>query len=315
MNRKGLLSIIVFMLFAGMALVSPAGAKMLKEVAIGVFDNAPSMAETDRFYMRYHGPEITRLSGPWMSRYQLWLPYEPPEEAVKQFGAVRGRYAELWYTEENYKDRPDLRGITRPPFDTMVNAKKSGQANVMVPANPTDVFLDSDPHPEKTTILRWVTFIRYPEGVSEDEGEKWFKEVYAKEAVKQPGLLKFVSHKVWSPGSAGGSGAQAPQAGGQMPQMMGGSPPQSGGGTPQMSGMPKMRSWVRMCEYWYKDFEAWHKAVLVSPPKYTTPSWGGKFPFVEMTSTFVPYYPDVDFLKGIYTVNYDTPEVTFSTAP
>lgn len=321
MNRKRIVLIGVFMFFAAFFFVSPVGAKMIKEVAIGVFDNAPSMAETDRFYMRYHGPEITRLSGPWMSRYQLWLPYEPPEEAVELFGAVRGRYAELWYTEENYLDRPELSGITKPPFDTPDNPKKSGQANVMVPANPTDVFYDSDPHPEKTTILRWVTFICYPDGVSEEEGEKWFLEVYAKEAVKQPGLLKFVSHKVVSLGSPGGSGG-APQMSGDMPPS-GGAPPS--GGMPQMSGggppsgdmpqMPARRSWVRLCEYWYKDFDAWRKAVLESPPKYTAPPWGGEYPFVEITSTFIPYYSDVDFLKGTYTVNFDMPKTTYSTTP
>lgn len=296
----------ILMVFALISISSPAGAEMLKEVAIGVFDNAPSQAETDWFYMRYHGPEVTRLSGPWMSRYQLWMPYDPPEEAVKLFGAVKGRYAELWYREEDYLDRPEMRGITRPPFNEMEGAKKSGQTNVMVPANPTDEFLDTDPHPEETPILRWVTFICYPEGVSVEEGEKWFKEVYAKEAVKQPGLLKFVSHKVWENENEEQSVAGVPSGDGQMPP---------GGMEMPGGGMPKMKQWVRMCEYWYTDIDAWRKAVLESPPSYTAPSWGGTFPFVDMASTFIPYYPDVDFLKGTYTLNYDKPDVTFNTAP
>ena len=260
---------------------------MLKEVAIGVFDNAPSQAEANRFYMRYHGPEITRLSGPWMTRYQLWLPYEPPEAAVNLFGAVRGRYAELWYREEDYLDRPEMRGVTQPPF-IRNSKKKSGQANVMVPANPTDVFYDSDPHPEKTPILRWITLIRYPDGVSVEEGEKWFLEVYAKEAVKQPGLLKFVSHKAVSFDNV------------EVP------------GTKMPAGMPAMKKWVRLCEYWYTDFNAWRKAVLDSPPDYTAPPWRGSYPFVDMASTFIPYYSDVDFLKGTYTPDYTSPETTYT---
>jgi len=270
----------------GFALAQYARAKMLKEVAIGVFDNAPSQAEADWFYMRYHGPEITRLSGPWMTRYQLWLPYELPEEAVALFGAVRGRYAELWYREDDYIDRPELSGITQPPFRN--STKKSGQTNVMVPANPTDVFYDSDPHPEKTSILRWVTLIRYPENVSVEEGERWFLEVYAKEAVKQPGLLKFVSHKAVSFENVNVAGTGMPD------------------------GLPAMKSWVRLCEYWYTDFDAWRKAVLESPPDYTVPSWGGSYPFVDMASTFIPYYPDVDFLKGTYKPDYTVPDTAFT---
>lgn len=287
MNRKKLLCVVILCVIAGISFVSPAGAKMLKEVAIGVFDNAPSQAEADWFYMRYHGPEITRLSGPWMARYQLWLPYEPPGEAVERFGAVRGRYAELWYREEDYLDRPEMRGVTPPPFNAN-SARKSGQANAMVPANPTDVFYDSDPHPEKTPILRWVTFIRYPDGVSIEDGEKWFLEVYAREAVKQPGLLKFVSHKVVDFGDVKVPGTDIPD------------------------GMPAMKKWVRLCEYWYTDFDAWRKATLESPPRYTPPPWGGTYPFVEMASTFIPYYPDVDFLKGTYTPDYTAPETTYT---
>jgi hypothetical protein len=291
MSKNRVLTVVVLCFIIGGLSASPVGAKMLKEVAIGVFDNAPSQAETDWFYMRYHGPEIVRLSGPWLSRYQLWLPYEPPEAAVERFGAVRGRYAELWYREDDFLDRPGLSGITDSPF-SKTSTKKTGQTNVMVPANPTETFYDSDPHPEKTPILKWVTFIQYPEGVSKEEGEKWFLEVHAKEAATQPGLLKFVSHSVVELGNAGLPPGMDLE---DLP-----------------AEMPPMKTWVRMCEYWYTDLDAWRKAVLDSPPDYTAPSWGGTYPFVDMASTFIPYFPDVDFLKGTYTPDYMTPGTSFS---
>jgi hypothetical protein len=343
MNRKKLLFYIIAIFFIGLFSISSVHGEMLKEVAIGVFSNAPSQADTDYFYMRYHGPEITRLSGPWMARYQLWLPYEPPREAVERFGAVRGRYAELWYREADYLDRPGLSGITKPPFDEMAgNTGQSGQTNVMVPSNPTETFYDSDPHPEKTTILRWITIIRYPEGVSVEDGEKWFLDVHAKEAVNQPGLLKFVSHLAWENTAMGeGGGMPAGDRGGMPPGGEGGPPggemgmppggeggppggemgmPPGGEGGPPGGemGMPAMgarRSWVRLCEYWYTDFNAWRKAILESPPEYTPPPWGGEYPFVEMASTFIPYYHDVDFLKGTYKVNFDMPSVDYNTSP
>jgi hypothetical protein len=291
MNMKTLLSGVILIFFMGLSFVSTVGAKMYKEVAIGVMADAPSIAEMDRYYISYHGPDVVRASGPWMSKYQLWRPYNPPKEAVERFGAVRGRYAELWFTEDNYTDRPPLSGVTIAPWakDTKDSSQKSVQTVVMVPANPTDTFYDSDPHPAQTSIVRWVTIIRYPDGVSVKDGEKWFLEVYAKEAVKQPGLLKFVSHRV------------APLKDGSMTAT--GDKPAGAKDMPQsMSAMP---SWVRVCEYWYTSLGAWRKAILESPPKYTVPPWGGKYPFVEMRSTFIPYYHDVDFLKGTYQINFE----------
>jgi hypothetical protein len=159
----------------------------------------------------------------------------------------------------------------------------------MLPALPTEEFYDPDPNPAQTPVIRWITAIRYPDGVSEEEGEEWFLNVHAKETLKQPGLLKFVSYKTL-------------ERGGMMPKMPeGAGMPQMPEGAMSMPGeMPKgggMTSWVRVNEYWYTDFDAWRKAVIESPPEYTAPSWGGEYPFVEMGSTFIKYLPDVDFLR------------------
>lgn len=268
----------IFILAICLSSVSIVDAEMIKEACIGVFENAPSEAEIEREYLRYHGPEITMWSGPWMRRYQLWLPYEPPEEAVERFGAVRGRYAELWYgSKEEYLDRPNLEadGIYKKAPETdwhpipWEQTRPEKRVVVMVPCNPTETFYNSRPEREDTTFIRWVTAIKYPEGVSTEEGEKWFLDVHAKEAVDQPGLLKFVSHRVIDELSHAQTG---------------------------------QNSWIRINEYWYKDIDAWREAVIESPPKYTVPSWGGEYPFVEMRSTFIPFYHYVDFLKGDYVV-------------
>lgn len=287
--------IVVFIAFVICALwCSFAGATMVKEVAMGVFTNAPNQTELDRYYLRYHGPEVVKFSGAWLRKYQLWLPYEPPKEAVERFGAVKGRYAELWFaSEEEYLDRPAHGPMTGGTFKSTGENK---QTVVMVNAKPTEEFYDPDPNPEQTTIFRWVQIMRYPDGVSLEDGERWFLEVHAKEALKQPGLIKFVSHRVLA--ELGEKAMQLMQKGMKNPPSSEG----RGGAAPSMSEMPKMKSWVRVNEYWYKDVEAWRKAVLESPPKYTAPSWGGIYPYVEMISTFLPYMHDVDFLKGGYIV-------------
>jgi hypothetical protein len=277
---------------------------MYKEVAIGVMSDAPSHTDGEWYYMQYHGPEVAEISGPWMARYWLWNPYEPPAEAVERFGGVRGRYAELWFREEDYADRPPLEYGTAAPWGRD-SSRESRFTNCMVAANPTERFYDTRPNPGETPIVRWIAVIRYPEGVSEQDGENWFLNVHAKEASKQPGLLKFLSYRAVS--IKDGSGIAMPAAAGDRGTSEGAS------GAPQE--MPAMKTWVRVLEYWYKDLDAWRKAVLESPPQYTKPPWGGEYPFVEMISTFVPYYHDVDFLERTYQVNYDKPKVEYKTYP
>jgi hypothetical protein len=46
--------------------------------------------------------------------------------------------------------------------------------------------------------------------------------------------------------------------------------------------------------------------------KYTAPPWGGEYPFVEMVSTFLPYYPDIDFMKGTYMPNRNLPMTNYN---
>ena len=130
----------------------------------------------------------------------------------------------------------------------------------MVPAMPTEDFLVKEPTPEEVPIMRWYQILKYPDGVSVEEGEKWYLEVHSQEAKEQPGLLRYVSHRV-------------------------------------MEKPPIVTPWHRVAEMWYEDFDAWRKAVIDSPPKYTPPSWRKEEPFVDMISTFVPYKPDVDFLR------------------
>jgi hypothetical protein len=317
MNSKKFLLGAVLIFLMAFSFVSSPEAKMIKEVAMGLFLDAPTLEEGTLFYLNQHGPEVLRCSGPWMTRYQAWLPYEPPEEAVKLFGAVRGRYGELWFHEQDYLERGELKGASKPPWIAEKRSvSENKQTNVMIPCLPTEEFYDSDPYPATTPILRWVTVMAYPEGVSVEDGEKWFLNVYAKEAVKQPGLLKFVSYRVWeNPNESGSppSGDKTAQSGQKTPNMTDSKASQKGEKSPEMTGMPKMTHWVRVCEYWYNDFAAWRKAVLESPPKYTAPSWGGKYPFVQMVSTFLPYSPDIDFMKGTYTPSANKPMTNYTT--
>ena len=81
-----------------------------------------------------------------------------------------------------------------------------------------------------------------------EEGEKWYLEVHSHEAKEQPGLLRYVSHRV-------------------------------------LENPPIVTPWHLVTEMWYEDFDAWRKAVIDSPPKHTPPSWRKEEPFPDMIST------------------------------
>ncbi len=108
--------------------------------------------------------------------------------------------------------------------------------------------------------MRWFCLFRYPEGVSPEEGERWYLDTHSQEVKEQPGLLKYVSHRALE--------------------------------NPLFSGV-----WHRMSELWYENMDAWRRAVVDSPPRYTPPPWNSEYPFVHLVSVFVRNTPDVDFLK------------------
>lgn len=285
MKRINCFFCIIFIVCLSCGISMGAGSsesQMVKEVCLGVMENGPDEASIEKEYLVNHGPNTVAKSGDSMYKYQLWLPYEPPTEAVKNFGAVRGRYAELWYaSKETYlsrdgSDSGNKKEMQAPP---KMDGKKGGPVPweetrpenrlvLMVPGKPTEIFYDVTTEWDNATLVRWVTAIRYPDGVPEEDGENWFLNVHVKEAMKQRGLLKLISYRVLN----------------DITQK---SPNQT-------------KTWHRVNEYWYKNIDAWRKAVLESPPEYTVPSWGGRYPFVEMRSTFIPYFHYVDFLKGGY---------------
>lgn len=226
-----------------------------------VFQPRVNWIETDRYYFRYHSKEVVRAFGPWLRRYETYRAYDAPAEAGERLGVRRGRMTELWYAsvEDFIEAKPLQRAYTPPPGGWDAFFGTDGAVTI-VPAMPTEDFLGKEPAPEERPFIRWYQAIAYPEGVSVDEADRWYVEVHGKEAARQPGLLRFVSHRA-------------------------------------LRNPPFPTPWVRISELWYEDFNAWRKAVLDSPPRYSAPPWGGSYPFVKMVSTFVPFKPDVDFLR------------------
>jgi hypothetical protein len=108
--------------------------------------------------------------------------------------------------------------------------------------------------------------MKYPAGISREEGDDWYINVHAAEVCTQPGLKRFFSFHAVEPSSAVGP-------------------------------------WLRISELWYEHHDGWRKAILGSPPKYTKPPWSthDRYPFlrpgVDFVSTFLLERPECDFLR------------------
>jgi hypothetical protein len=155
-------------------------------------------------------------------------------------------------------------------------------ATCFVPAQPTEDFMGSELEPFEKSVLRWYILLRYPQGVSETEGEEWFLKVHVPEVIKQSGLYRFFSYQTiketihlpgtWAPGK-----------------------------TPPMETV--MAPWHRLLELWYETFDDWRKSVIENPPSYTCPPWATfkAYPFlkpgVDFVSTFLLERPADEFRK------------------
>lgn len=234
---------------------------MIKHCFVGFLRGVPKV-EGDRWYFRYHCKEVVRFFGPWLRRYETY-PAQPPPAGSERFGAVDGRLTELWYAsaEDMLECDPLRRPYTSLAKELMPPNGMVGAVTIM-PAMPTEDFLGKQPTPEEVPIVRWYQAIKYPDGVSLADGEKWYLETHAPEAAKQPGLLRYVSHR---------------------------------GNDLVLPGMRAPSAWIRITEMWYQSIDAWREAI--GAVDYTPPPWGGEYPFVDMASNFVGYKPDVDYLR------------------
>ena len=143
---------------------------------------ADSVAAMERWYYREHAPEIARRYGPWLARHESFVPVPPPPEAAG-FGVFDWRVTDCWWREVPEPGAKGALSFTPPPVWPQV-------ATCFIPAQPTDDFLGSGMLPAEGACFRWHALQRYPDGVSAEEGERWFLETHAPELCRLPGLRR-----------------------------------------------------------------------------------------------------------------------------
>jgi hypothetical protein len=232
------------------------------------------IAELERWYYRDHSPEIIRRYGPWMARFECYLPVAAPADA-QLYGLHNWRMTEGWWRELPQAGTEDDLCFTPPHVWARVAA-------AFVRPQPTEHFLACDWLPLEKACIRWLMLIRYPDGVPKDEGEDWFLRVHAPEVAAQPGLARFMSYQAlqdighvpgrWRPDTA-------PPAGNIKPE------------------------WDRVLELWYETFDDWREGVAAATDHCTRPEWATQpqYPFLrpyeELASTFILERPNDDFLR------------------
>jgi len=219
----------------------------------------------ERWYLRYHAPEVISKDGPWMTKFVGYRPLPVIPEAL-EYGHYNQRVTEAWFRSEEKRPEHIIKFRRQPPWAKETAPKVRPDVAITVSTPPSDVFLSGKFTADEKTIIRWYSFTKYPKGVSLADGEDWFLNTHAKETLQQPGLIAYFSHRAINL-------------------------------TEQPTG------WVRLTELWYEDFYGWKKSVIESPPKYTKPPWAkyDKYPFLEpyvdFTSTFLMERPDHDYLR------------------
>ncbi len=219
--------------------------------------------ELDRFYMTYHAPEVRRAFKAWQRNYVSFRSYLPPAEAVEAFGVGYGRMTEIHFdTIEDFREtRPNnvygaLDSYTPPPGGWR-NNRLFVSTTATVPVNPNDVYLTRATPPKETPYLRWIVFMKPPEGMTAEDGDAYWDQTLAPELAALPGVKRLARYRTVS----------------------------------------STQPYQRVAEFWFDDYNAWSAAFLAPDRAFTPPPWGGAFPFFETKSMFVGENPDVDFVN------------------
>lgn len=223
--------------------------------------NGADLLLLDRWYITYHAPETLQRTQRRQTKYVTFRTYALPPEEAKAMNMWQGRMTEIgfasladfnkgWVNIEEERKK-----ITLPKGELRGRFRNE---TVTIPLKPSEVFVEQPTPAKDNPYFRWIFFYAYPDGVTEEAGEKWFHQVFAKELAARPGVKRFVTYR--SVRNAG--------------------------------------KWNRVAELWFNSHSEWKKAVYDERGAFTKPAWDVEFPFMKFQSTFIGENPDLDFLTG-----------------
>ena len=194
---------------------------------------ADSVAAMERWYHRVHAPEIVRRYGPWLARHESFVPVPPPPEAAA-LRRVRLAGHRLLVAGD-----PGARSAGRAVLHAAAGVAAGRD---LLHPGPADERLPRLGHAARgARVFRWHVLLRYPDGVTAEEGERWFLQTHAPEVCELPGLRRFFSYRVIDepvrlPGVWRDGGAPPPET--------------------------VQHEWHRLSELWFDSFSDWRAAVV-----------------------------------------------------
>ena len=228
----------------------------------------------EEWLYKYHVPESISKFTPYCTKYAFYQAYPTPPEGDR-FGARKMQLTEhYWLVDEHLPEMAHNIFNEYIPMDVLKwqgcipdeNAPEfhenavSGDAGravgggdfppfifSFVPINWEEDFKGAGLTPEDGPNYRWQFLIRYPEGVSKEDGEKWFYDQVAPYFTKSVFVRRFVSSKV---------------------KINYGAP------TAQFD---------RLVELWFEGPEEWYKAAVTHADQIAKPDWAqqDQFPYLK----------------------------------
>jgi len=240
-----------------------------------------------RWLYKQHVPESLSQFTPYCTKYATYHALPLPDGA-EAFGTYNWIMTEHYWNFNIFQEKntghgsglafreaypDDFMEITcQPPSDVLRQSGWQGSKDgyhpivfCFAPIFWEDDFKGKDRMTDDGPNFRWLFFITYPDGVSIDEGDQWFKETFAKEVCESQAVVRFLSSRVLDE--------------------------------------PRIGPFHRVTEIWFEDSNAWHETMVENAKRFTKPDWATNttFPFFEpyrdMTGVFIMDRPDSDHLK------------------
>ncbi|WP_052364904.1 hypothetical protein [Halotalea alkalilenta] len=240
-----------------------------------------------RWLYKYHVPDSISQFAPYVTKYATYRALPLPKDA-EDFGTYNWIMTEHYWLLNPFHtsataapnglafkeySTDDYMRITRQPTggdlrpSQWVGTREGYHPTVFAfaPVFWEDDFKGSDRTIEDGPNYRWLTLFKYPEGVTQEEGDKWFREQLAPQIAGLPEVTRFLSSRVLAE--------------------------------------PKTGPFQRVAEIWFSDSKQWEQAMAELGGRVAKPAWAkwDKFPYMEPYKDFVGEFlldrPESDHLQ------------------
>ncbi len=226
-----------------------------------------------RWMYKYHVEDSISKLRPYCNSYCTYraLPIPPDGEDYGTYNWIMTEHhwmydPSVYWGEEGRVnafheifDREFLEATNQPPANTLRDSEWQGSRDgyhpIVYVAAP--LFWEKDFKGAERTIadganFRWLIVLKYPKGVSQEEGDDWFLHQLAPQIAALPEVNRFVTSRA----------------------------------------MPDSRfikgTWHRVAEIWFDNSRRWHDAIVGNVETFAKPSWANydRFPYLEPYADF-----------------------------